>query len=486
MMDRICRSLALPGIVILATACGGGSDPTGPDTPTGPPVVLSVNGATQPSGPIGSTVIIEGSNFGGAQGSSKVLFSDGLGGTVAATIVSAGDWTSTFIVTSVPAGAATGGVTVQTSLGTSTALTFTIIQNAVFSPSTINWSATTELPVALSGHALAFAQLPGVTPLRVIYSVGGAGAAGAPVTTVNVATVGLGPAVGVWTATTPLPAAVAFHALVVATPANARITGTGFLYVLGGAVDAAGAPTTAVYRGTLAADGTVSAWAAVTALPAPLHSLGAVIFHGDLYVVGGATTGNAPVATVYRSRIGAAGELGAWLPQPALPFRRAHFGFGVFGNYLYAFGGDSGVVAPNSGVQSNTTTSDPAYARINLRTGDIEAAGWTTAANKLTKSVSKHTTVVAGGNVLVTAGLYNGASSGSTEETYAQLNSDGSPGSFHGATGSNTIASLVAGGNLFNHAAVGYQDGAGVFHVLVAGGDDVNTPGTRHKGVFFY
>jgi hypothetical protein len=39
---------------------------------------------------------------------------------------------------------------------------------------------------------------------------------------------------------------------------------------------------------------------------------------------------------------------------------------------------------------------------------------------------------------------------------------------------------------MHNQAALGYTDGNGAFHVLVAGGDDVNTPGTKHSGVFFY
>ena len=42
------------------------------------------------------------------------------------------------------------------------------------------------------------------------------------------------------------------------------------------------------------------------------------------------------------------------------------------------------------------------------------------------------------------------------------------------------------GGNLFNHAATGYLDATGAFHVLVVGGDDVNTPTKKHKGVFYY
>jgi hypothetical protein len=125
------------------------------------------------------------------------------------------------------------------------------------------------------------------------------------------------------------------------------------------------------------------------------------------------------------------------------------------------------------------------YAKIDLRTGDLTAAGWTINSSSLTKATSKAHRGRRGGNVLITAGLYNGASTGSSEQSYAQLNADGSVGSFNGATGSNTILSL-GGRNLFNHAATGYTDGSGAFHVLVAGGDDVNLPGTKHSGVFFY
>ncbi len=485
MSSRVFRyDIGFVAVVSVVAGCGG--DSSGPSGPSGPPLVVSINGATQPAGPAGSTIVIEGSDFGSAQGSSQVLFSNGGGGTIAAVIVNAGDWTNTLIVTTVPAGAATGNVVVQTSLGSSTALSFTITQNAAFSPSTITWGITSDLPVGLSGHALAYAQLAGPPATRVVWAIGGAGAGNAPGTSVYFAIGGAGATLGAWTATAPLPAALAFHAAVAATPANSRITAAGYLYVLGGATDAAGTPSSVVAGSALTADGTVGAWTQIATLPAPLHSLGAVIFHGDLYVVGGATAGNTAVATVYRSRIGTSGGLGAWQDQPALPFRRAHFGFGFYGGYLYSLGGDSGVVAPNSGTQSNTAVSDVAYARIDFLTGDLTAAGWVTAATKLNKDRSKHTAVAAGGNVLVTAGLYNGVTSGSSEESYAALNVDGTLGSFNGATGSNTISSLVGGGNLFNHAAVTYLDGTGMLHVLVAGGDDANAPGTKHHGAFYY
>jgi len=479
---RTCALMTALATVALA-ACG--SDSTGPSGLSGPPVLTDINGATQPSGPTGSTVVIDGQNFGNTQGSATVLFSNGTGGTVPAAIASPTDWSSTFIVTTVPGGAATGPVVVTTALGKSNAITFTLTQNAAFNPSTIAWAATSALPVGLSGHAAAFAELHGTTTTRAVYALGGGDNSNAPVTSVYLATVGGSGTLSSWSPTATLPKALAFSAAAVATPANSRVTATGWLYVMGGATDAGGQPSTTVYRGTLAADGTVTSWAETTALPVPLHSTGAVIFHGDLYVAGGSTTGNAPAAAVYRSRIDTSGALGAWQTEAALPFARAHAGLGAFGGYLLTFGGDSGAVAPNTGSLSTSAIGDVASAKIDLRTGDLTSAGWTTNPNKLKKVVTKHTSVIAGGDVLITAGLYNGASTGSTEESYAQFNSDGTVGAFNGATGSNTISSM-GGGNLFNHAALGYTDGNGAFHVLIVGGDDVNTPGTKHSGVFFY
>ncbi len=156
------------------------------------------------------------------------------------------------------------------------------------------------------------------------------------------------------------------------------------------------------------------------------------------------------------------------------------------GTFLYAFGGDSSSVTPNDSSSLKTTSlSDVVYAQIDIHTGSLTAAGWTAGANKLKKAVAKHTVVVAGGDALITAGLYNGAATGSTEESYAGLNADGTTTSFNGATGANTISS-AGGGDLFNHAATGYLDAAGAFHVLVVGGDDVNTPTKKRKGAFYY
>jgi IPT/TIG domain-containing protein len=476
-------------LLALSSAPGcGGKSATAPRTPVlGPPILASINGATSPSGNTGSTVALEGANFGSAQGTAQVLFDNGSGVPVPAVIASSADWTNSFIVTTVPAGAGSGPVRVVTSAGTSDSLTFTITQNSTFSPSAISWNSTTPLPVGLSGHAAAFASLrSGSTTTNVVYITGGADSTDTPRSDVLYATVQTGGALGAWTSTASLPSPLAFHAAVVATPANARTKRTGFLYALGGATDAAGLPTSAVYRGTLNPDGSIAAWSAATSLPVSTHSLGAAIFHGDLYVAGGATAGNTPSALVYRARIDSTGALGAWQQLTSLPAGRSYHGFAAFAGYLYCLGGETGADTPNDSTYTTgvTLVSDIVLARINLRTGAL-AIPWSPNGTSLTKAVAKHTSIVAGGNVLITAGLYNGAKTGSTEESYAQINPDGSIGSFNGATGSQTISS-AGGGDLFNHAALTYLDPLGVEHVMVLGGDDVNSPGKKRAGVWYY
>lgn len=486
-MQHARRLTALIAAIIFTACSGGGSGPTGP---SGPPVVTLVNGATLPSGNVGTTVVIQGSNFGATQAlaSGHVLFSTTAGGRDTATITAAADWSNNLIVTAVPAGVPQGTDTlfVKTSGGVSIPVVFTIVKAVAFNPSTISWTSTTALPVGLSGHAVAAATLPGAAPTSVVYVVGGATATNAPRDSVLYATVSNTGTVGAWTKTTVVPAPLAFAAALVATPANSPVAGNSYLYVFGGDSTATGKPVATVYMGTLSATGAVTAWATTTALPAPLHSLGATIFNGNVYVAGGSGSGNVPVATVYRAAIQSDGTLGAWQALTALPFARSYFGFGVNGTFLYAFGGDSGVVTPNDSSVKGSAVTDVVYAQIDVHTGNLAAGGWTANGNKLKKAVTKHTAVVAGGNVLITAGLYTGATTGATEESYAALNADGSTSAFNGATGSNTISS-AGGGNIFNHAATGYLDGTGAFHILVVGGDDVNTPTAgKHTGVFYH
>lgn len=453
------------------------------------PTLGFVNNATKPSGNVGSTVIIEGDAFGDLQGSGQVLFSDGAGGTVTAVIANEADWTNTFIVTTVPSGAEDGPMSVVTATGTSNTLWFDVTEAATFSPSTISWTVTTDLPVGLSGHDAVFAPIDdagGITN-AFVYVLGGASNDGVPLLEVSFAAIQAGGTLGAWNATLPLPAGRAFHGVVAATPFNSKVGENGALYALGGIDTVGGQPVTTVYRGTLNQDGTVAEWMETQPLPEPLHSPGVVIFRGAIYVAGGATTDNAPVASVYRARPDELGELSAWEALPALPSARAYHDLATFGGFVYSVGGETAVVSPDNGeyLNNDSKLAEVAYVRIDLRTGNFADAAWTINANALEKKRSKHSMLAAGGNIFVTSGLYNGAATGSTENVYAQINADGSVGTFAGATGSNTL--LTAGGaNLFNQAALSYVDADGVAHVMVLGGDNVNLPGVKRTKVLFY
>jgi len=240
-----------------------------------------------------------------------------------------------------------------------------------------------------------------------------------------------------------------------------------------------------VYRAPINADGSLGSWTTtnVAPLPVALRSVGAVIMYGSMYVVGGATTGNATVATAYRLPIQVDGGLIApWKVQGALPAGRARFGFGGLGVYLYVVGGDAGAVAPNDTTPSTGRTSTVYFAKLNPSTREI-ATAWTET-TPLPAPRSAHTAAFGTSSVLVTGGLYAGALTNASEEVYAPVNLDGTIGTF--ATASPSISSLCGGCSLFNHAATGYLGSNGGFHVLVAGGDDAKALGTRRAETFKY
>lgn len=460
------------------------------------PTLSYVNSATKPSGNVGSTTIIEGVAFGSLQGGpGEVLFSDGLGGTKSAIIASPDDWTDTFIVTTVPSGAEDGPIVVTTATGTSNALQFDVTSGATFSPSSINWTLTTPLPVGVSGHEAIFVPIDDASGATVpfVHVLGGAGDDGVPQAEVNVAAIQADGTLSAWSTTAPLPAGRAFHGVIAATPFNSKVASNGEIYVLGGIETVGGQPVTTVYRATLNEDGTVgdgtaASWTETTALPEALHSVGVAIFRGAIYVVGGATTDNAPVASVYRSRPDEQGELGTWELLADLPSPRSYHEFQVFGGYLYSGGGESAAVSPdNAETITGTKINELAYMPINLRNGDFVDAAWTVNNNTIGKDRNKHSMLVAGGNLFITSGLYNGVGTptGTSENIVGQINADGSVESFTGATGSNTLNS-AGGANLFNQAAISYIDANGVSHIMVIGGDNVLNPGSKRTGVLFY
>jgi hypothetical protein len=457
------------------------------------PTALRINGVSKPTGLVGMTIIIDGRAFGDSlelsQG--KVFFTDAGGAPVEAVIAdTANDWTDSFIVTSVPQGVAdTSMVWVETVTGVSDSIEFKLIQSGVFSPATINWTATTPLPQGLQGLGAVFVPVEeGATPANYIFAVGGADSVAVPTTAVYRAIVeqtgALGPA---WDDVSPLPEARAYHTTVAATGYTAALdttTTAAYLYVLGGQ-DSDGEAVVSTHYAHVGLDGAVSGWQTGTPLPEPMYGAGAVLFRGYLYLVGGQDTAGVALASSYRARIFGDGSLGPWETLASLP-RPSAFGALVnFGPYIYSVGGDAvGVPA----LQSTTTGNESAdvyLVRLNLRTGGFQSAGWIQT-EAMAKGRSKHSAAVGGGAVFTTSGSYVGQP-GSSENTYAPFLSGGggllSP--WQGATGADIIASAL-GYSIYNQAAVYFIDKDGNGHVLVLGGARRDQEGVPSSGVVYY
>jgi hypothetical protein len=463
MKPQIRALLTLAAFTVPLAACPGGTQ--------GFAFVSSVNGAYQPEGPVGSTFIVEGIQFGDVQGSSNVYFTNNLGVTALPAPITT--WANNFIIGTVPTGAMNGPVSVNNGNGPNIGLTFfTVTPQAPFNPTALAWAAASALPVGLSGHAVAFSRIGNATSApRVIYVTGGAD---------SYSTVPASGAIGAWTATTALPTGLAFHAAVVATSANtADNNQTGYLLVIGGATSASGTSSAAIYRGILNTNGSVASWSQSASLPAALHSLAATIYMGHLYVVGGAGSGNTAVATVYRAVIQPDGTLGAWTSETSLPFRLSHFGFGQFNGRLYTFGGDSGQITPNDSLPSASAVTDIYSAPVDLFSRNLTT--WSKSATSLPAKRMAETAVLAGapgaGRILVSGGLVTGGPT--DEELSASINADGSVAAF--STAASTISALCAGCSIFNHAATGYVNTNGEFHAVVVGGDDQNAPTKKRK-----
>jgi hypothetical protein len=473
------KRLVFPScMAALLVGCGG--DSTGPSYD--PPVLLLVNGVTKATGLVGMTVLLEGREFAETRyGDVYFLGSDGAALPAATT-----EWANDYIVATVPQGTATESkVWVQTRWGVTDFLDFTLINAQTFSPSNITWTRTTDLPQALQGLGAVFVPIEhGTVRAKYIFTVGGA-TDGANVATSAVfrGLVQESGAISTWDASlTQLPSERAYHAVAVATPYTAPLdtTTAAHIFAIGG-IDAAGATLSSVVYGTVGLDGSVAGWQNASDLPVPLHSTRARVYRGYLYVVGGATSENVPVANAYRARVNAAGSLGAWEPLPQLPKATAYHGFVNFGPYLYVVGGDTATVAPATSETSGTETAASYMARIDMRDGTVPA--WT-AISTPAKARGKHGMMSAGGSVVVTSGMYSGQV-GSSENSYATLGTDGTLSSWGGATGS-SIIQVVLGYGIFNQAAISFVDADGNGHVVVLGGGIRGTAGAASAGVVYY
>ena len=452
-----------------------------------PPDIARVNGATKATGLIGMTLIIEGDAFGDVPGPGKVYFADAAGARIPAVVADTlNDWTNGFVVTTVPAGtAAQSRIWIETATGVSDSVEFRLLSGGVFSPSTINWTRTASLPQPLQALGAMFVPVEdGSSPANYVFTVGGADSLMVPTTSVYRARVQQSGALESWSPMTALPVQLAYHAAAAATPYTAPIdtTSSAVLYALGGR-DIAGKTVSTVYYALVDLSGQVGAWLSGVALPAPLHSAGAAVFRGYVYVAGGADSTNVARSAMYRAKINPDGSIANWESLPALSMPRAYFSLVNFGPYLYTVGGETGSSAPTRATQTGTETSQAQLARINLRTGLLTNTGWSSLSSQ-NKARSKHSTVFAGGALFTTSGIYAGQA-GSSENTYASVSSDGTLASWNGATGSETI-DVELGYSLYNQAVITFVDQSGAAHVLVLGGANRAVEGKASAAVVYY
>jgi len=470
--------------VVVRNATSPPSEASKPYKAVGP-VLTVVNGVSKPNGTPGSTVIFEGRSFGDLVGKGTVYFT-GPTSPVEAPVTIAANWTNEYIIASVPNDAQSGPVWVQTPLGTTESIDFLVLQDPTFSPSTINWTQTTSLPYGSQGHGAHFLAIDnGASTDNLVYVTGGADAT-TPRTDVQVGEIDATGNIISWTAVTSLTDARAFHAAVTATPWNALVDtiSAGYLYAIGG-INAADAVQSTVLFTPVNKDHSLGGWSETTPLPTPLYAAGAVVLRSWLYVVGGSNASNDPVKTAYRAHIEHDGQLGPWQQLASLPSARSYAPLVQFAGRMYILGGTSSASTPGSNVIPSGVTKSILTQDIDLRTGSFKGS-WSTSSSSLIKSDLKHSVIVAGGWLLASGGLYNGAANSSTEHQYASIDVDGSVKSFNGATGSQTIVGGAGGVPFYNHAAITYVDDSGVAHVLIIAGANVTDSLNPTASCYFY
>ncbi len=258
------------------------------------------------------------------------------------------------------------------------------------------WSSVAPLPGSLRSHVV-------VSQNNYIYVIGGTNSSGVDTKKVWFATSNSSGTLSVWTETTSLPKAIAWHSGVV---------NNGKIYVMGG--NFSGSPITDVLFATINPDGTLGVWTPTTALPAVLYRHSSIVNNGYVYVFAGNSTGGCCTSTVRYAPINASGTIGTWTNTTPLVY--GHEIPVVFYNgYVYAVGGSNGL-SPMQNVR---------YASVD-ENGSIGAWTNTTA---LPQAVAAQVAVAHNGYLYSIAGEVS--IGGETEDTYfAPINPNGSIGAW--------------------------------------------------------
>ncbi|HTY06200.1 MAG TPA: hypothetical protein VMC86_06770 [Gemmatimonadales bacterium] len=450
------------------------------------PTIDYVDGAVQPILSVGQTTVIEGFGFGAAPGAGGVTFAGPSGGTVAAAPDTAG-WSDEAIRVVVPAGAASGTLTVHTGSGGTLTASVYVVPQPAFDAAGFTWHARTGFPQAPVGVAVAAAEWPasGGGVSATLYAAGGAEPIGGdsaflPDSGVYVAPVQSDFSLGAWVRqhdTTDaatnhtLPLRLSFAAAVVATPYNSRLSGNE-LIVIGG-MDSAGNAQSTVFAASVTPSAVTSAFVAIEPLPNPVAGAIAVARRGRIYVLGGVDSSGHPQSSVYVGRVGPDGHIDGWYTAPPLSSARAYGGGVILDDRLLAFGGIADSADDGGGLDatpSRLVTSDTAT--ISLVSGFFLSTAWAPGASLLPEGRSQFAVLPVGSEVLVVGGVCDGGVA-CPSETLAAGRGPDSVGAFQPA-GGNTIAGL-GGGVVTGLSGATWRAGDGSYHGVVVGGMDLTT-----------
>lgn len=225
---------------------------------------------------------------------------------------------------------------------------------------------------------------------------------------------------------------------------------------------------------TINPDGSLGSWATAT-MPEPRHHQ-AVHFHNDrVYLVGGVTSGDAILDTVYSASVNGDGTLGTWRQEADLPTTLWYHNTVRIGNWIYLFGGRTGYFGG--------TVTDIYRGTINP---DGTLSGWT-----VVEPMPSSYTVGAGAVYAPAAGrvyLIGGSSgSGFTQQVWRKDYSmvgyypfDGDANDASGNSNHGTVTSATLSPDRFGNTNGAYQfNGASDISVT-------NAPPLSPRGSFTY
>ena len=353
----------------------------------------------------------------------------------------------------------------QSGSGTGTAVS-TIYRASIGNDGGIGaWTTnTTPLPVSRTG-------LAAVAYNNKMYIMGGSDGASTPTyfNTTYYADIAFGNgSIGAWTASTNFGTGNTRAFLgAVAYGVNSTVSGSGYLYAIGGSNGAAAANHYAtVYKSNLSQSGIPGAWSATTSISganAARDAFGVTIYGDKIYIAGG-NTGSAQLNDVkYATITTSTGAISAWTTSAnAFTSVRDKLSLAASNGYLYVMGG----------INSATYKNDIQYARI-TSTGDIDS--FTTARYSFTTARAGLVGFAYNGYLYIGGGYAGGTP---FTDMQATAINNGGPGT----VGAWTTGPSFSFGGKYNHGTVAYNG----FVYVVGGWDGTTYFTTTAQGAVSY